>query len=337
MMAELRDAQQKVANGEMVVELDVALIDSSFVSDRINISDHPATADFIQSIRENGQQTPILVRPHPHVEGRYQVAYGHRRVHALRIIGRPVKAQIMALTDDELIIAQGQENRSRLDLSFIERCLFAKSLEEAKISRETICAAIRVDNPQLSRMLQVARGIPLDLVHAIGPAPSVGRRRWLEMVDALKALQWEDIQSGALSNATVETDSDERFNHVMLWLVGRSRHLSPPGSSVFSNGVDQRKAGADANSTRTPGRVPSERKIDGPPTASAESTHVSQPASSATSAQLEPFSIEQSTGEIRIVYNVDIFPVDQVEKWIEQIRRTAAALRKDTPAPEDSI
>ena len=52
-------------------------------------------------------------------EGFYQVAYGHRRVRATAILGIKVRAIVRDLTDAELVIAQGQENNARQDLSFI--------------------------------------------------------------------------------------------------------------------------------------------------------------------------------------------------------------------------
>src|SRR3954470_17986990 len=85
------EARAMVAAGDRVVELDPALIDPSFVSDRLATlpEDH---ANLVALIRERGQQVPILVRPHPERPGRYQVAYGHRRLRAAADLGRPVRA-----------------------------------------------------------------------------------------------------------------------------------------------------------------------------------------------------------------------------------------------------
>uniref|UniRef100_UPI001D0E2864 ParB/RepB/Spo0J family partition protein n=1 Tax=Klebsiella pneumoniae TaxID=573 RepID=UPI001D0E2864 len=73
---------------------------------------------------------PILVRPHPTIDGRYQVAYGHRRLVAVRQLGFKVKAVIRELSDDQLVVSQGQENNARTNLSYIERALFASRLED---------------------------------------------------------------------------------------------------------------------------------------------------------------------------------------------------------------
>ena len=42
--------------------------------------------------------------------------------------GRPVKAVVKKLGDEELVIAQGQENNERQDLSYIEKARFAHRL-----------------------------------------------------------------------------------------------------------------------------------------------------------------------------------------------------------------
>ncbi|MGO4611618.1 ParB/RepB/Spo0J family partition protein, partial [Variovorax sp. 2RAF20] len=73
--------------------------------------------ELVEQIREHGQQVPILVRPHPQAKGRYQVAYGHRRLAAAKKLGLSVRAVVRDLTDDQLVVSQGQENSARTNLS----------------------------------------------------------------------------------------------------------------------------------------------------------------------------------------------------------------------------
>jgi ParB family chromosome partitioning protein len=95
----VEEARALVAAGDRIVELDPALIDTSFVTDRLTPSADDG-ADLVAQIRERGQQVPILVRPHPDQAGRYQVAYGHRRLRAAAVLGRPVRAVVKALNDE---------------------------------------------------------------------------------------------------------------------------------------------------------------------------------------------------------------------------------------------
>lgn len=177
-LAEKAAKADQIAEGEVVVELDTELIDNSFVSDRME--DDAAFDEFVEGIRSRGQDSPILVRPHPTNHGRYQIVFGHRRVRAARTLGRKVKAVIRAVTNDEHVIAQGQENSARENLSFIERALFAQRLLDRGFERSTIQEALTTDAPMLTRMFQVSSRVPEELALAIGPSKSIGRDRWIE-------------------------------------------------------------------------------------------------------------------------------------------------------------
>jgi ParB family chromosome partitioning protein len=130
----------------------------------------------IESIRKEEQKVPILVR---RVDGgEYEVVYGRRRVLACRALRREVRAQVMDLSDEEALIAQGVENNERRNTSFIERALFAYQLQEAGIEPGVIQKVMGVDESLVRKMRAVASGIPRRLVERIGPAPDVGRRQW---------------------------------------------------------------------------------------------------------------------------------------------------------------
>jgi ParB family chromosome partitioning protein len=167
----------------LIVELDPAMIDPSFICDRMEPEDESYEL-LRDSIAVMGQSSPILVRPHPVTPGRYQVAFGHRRLRAVAALGRPARCIVKPLTDRDLVIAQGQENSARADLSFIERGRFAQTLKEAGYDRETIMQALSIDKSTLSRLISVARRLPTDIVDAVGPAPTVGRHRWMSLATA---------------------------------------------------------------------------------------------------------------------------------------------------------
>ena len=215
---EARHLRQALAEGERVVLLEPSLIDGSFVTDRLadGESGDPDFEALVKSLEESGQQVPILVRPHPISQGRFQTAYGHRRLAALRRLDRKVKAIIRPLTDDELVLAQGKENAERRNLSFIERAVFAKTLVQRGFARKLAGDALGIDKTELSRLIQVAESVPDGLARAIGPAPKAGRNRWM----ALAAKLGND-QACQLALATAESepsrrlDSDGRFAAVL--------------------------------------------------------------------------------------------------------------------------
>ena len=229
--AERRAAQvlgERIAAGQNVVEIDTVLIDPSFVTDRMRGTDQDH-AKLKELIRQHGQQVPVLLRPHPSQPSRFQVAYGHRRVRALAELERPVRAVVRELTDDELVVAQGQENNARKDLSFIERASFAATLEDRSFGRETIMAALNVDKTELSRLISVSRAIPRDIVEAIGPAPKAGRRRWMELADRLGARGADKAAAPILDDDKFRSrDSDGRFGFLYAALAPRRPKAARP-------------------------------------------------------------------------------------------------------------
>ncbi len=178
-----------------------------------------------------------------------EVAFGHRRLRAARDLGVPVRAVVRAISDDELVVAQGQENSGRTDLTFIERARFAARLEDADFSRETIMAALTVDKTDLSRLIAIATRIPGEIVEAIGPAPGIGRPRWQDLSDLLR----EAAQRTRAARIAAEPDfakrtSDGRFET----LLARLRKAPARGRRprVFRGGG--RHAGGSPRGRRRP-------------------------------------------------------------------------------------
>ncbi|SIR26691.1 chromosome partitioning protein, ParB family [Rhizobium sp. RU20A] len=222
--------ERQLSEGQTVVLLDPDLIDASFVSDRLERLDLDPV--FVEQIRVHGQQVPILVRPHPDVPERYQVAYGHRRLAAARRLRLPVSALVRALSDDELVVAQGQENSARTDLTYIERALFAARLERLGFARAVIMDALSIDKAALSHMLGVTTRIPDALIEAIGPAPGFGRRRWLELADLLAApgsLDRANACAGAAGFA--DLTSDRRMQAVLDAIIEAAPPARPAGAA----------------------------------------------------------------------------------------------------------
>lgn len=216
---------------QSVVEIAPDLIDASPIADRLNGSED-SHDELVALIREHGQQVPILVRPHPEREGRYQIAYGRRRAKACANLGRAVQAVVKNLTDNELVVAQGQENNAREDLSFIEKALFAAQLEENGYGRDTIMAALSVDKTGLSRLISSAVKIPRTIIEAIGPAPKAGRDRWIGLavrLDAPRAL--EVAERLVVDGAFTKKKSDERFNQIFDEVAPKKS--KPPPSTVW--------------------------------------------------------------------------------------------------------
>lgn len=172
----------KDLSSNAVREISVDMIEEDGPKDRLSFTDADV-ATLAESIREHGQQVPIMVRPVTDKPGRFRIVYGRRRLRALRSLGLPAKALVRSLSDEQAILAQGQENSQRLDPSFIEKALFATELAESGYEQAVILDALAIDKPMLSRMAKVARAIPETVIQRIGSAHGIGRRRWEELAD----------------------------------------------------------------------------------------------------------------------------------------------------------
>lgn len=203
-----------VESGEgWIQDLDPQVIDASPYPDRLPDDDPQDFERFKRSIEEEGQKVPIQVRRHPSSSDRYQVVYGHRRWRAALELGRTVRAIEVEISDLDLVLAQGIENASRQDLTWIERALFASRMDDAGIKARHIYAALSIEDAELARMRSVYRAIPADIIEAIGRAPKIGRPRWLDLAKAISAAPNAlDVVRAALLDANRANEtSDQRF------------------------------------------------------------------------------------------------------------------------------
>lgn len=209
----------KLLEGETIVEIDPDLVDESFAKDRVNIDKSDYEMDYRQvldSIRQSGQNTPALIRPHPNSSGRYMLVFGRLRHRAAKELGIKLRAVVKKMSDREHVIAQGQENNARANTSFIEKALFAADIirNNYDTDNSTALAAIGVDKPTLSKMLSVASLEP-KLIEAIGRAKGIGRDRWYELKLLLDKPGNIELALGVAEDVGVsELSSEEKFERV---------------------------------------------------------------------------------------------------------------------------
>ena len=205
-----------------IQEIDTHLITSWGPQDRleltaVNKADMAEdTHTLVESIRENGQQVPVLLRPCPHEDGRFDVIYGRRRILACRELDIPVKALIRTLDDTEALMAKGLENASRVQLSFYERARFAAAIMQQGYSREATMQALAISKNTLSQLERIPRLVPDKVGDAIGAAPGAGRPKWMALATlfeegTLKEATALDVVGGLAEDVT----SDGRLDAVI--------------------------------------------------------------------------------------------------------------------------
>ena len=220
----LAENSKRLLEGETIVEIDPQLIDVSFVSDRLS-DDDQAFDELKASIAAGRQDTPVLLRPHPELDGRYMIVFGHRRVRVASALNRKVRAVVKPMDDVAHILAQGQENTARADLSFIEKALFAKNLLDMGQAKDVIQAALTIDDTGFPFMLSLAQNVPRDVIEQIGPAKQIGRDRWEDFKKlALEPANDKILKVALEFDGFQHLDSDARFEflHSKLAEAGRA-------------------------------------------------------------------------------------------------------------------
>ncbi len=250
---ELKTLNTQMSSSVNVVELDTESVQPSFVADRMEVAFDPAFEALKESISETGQQVPILVRPTPGEQGTYQIAYGHRRWKACRALGKPVRGVIKELSDEELLVAQGQENHERKDLSFIETCLFVYRLAQ-DYPQTLIVKAIGKDKSLVSKLRKLATTMPEEFLRMIGPAPKIGRPRWEEMASffqegKLSVTHQKAVNSLFALDSFAELHSDERFSEVLQLLQETPAELEtkslPEGGEIAVSAHSRKQSNSE--------------------------------------------------------------------------------------------
>ncbi|MEI2298825.1 hypothetical protein [Ensifer sp. MJa1] len=99
-----------------------------------------------------------------------------------KALKRKVRAVVKDLNDQDHLVAQGQENSARANLSFLEKELFAAEIARRPFDCDNAItlSALFTDRATFSRMLAVST-IPRDVLDGVGAAKEIGRDRWYEL------------------------------------------------------------------------------------------------------------------------------------------------------------
>ncbi|WP_022778254.1 ParB/RepB/Spo0J family partition protein [Butyrivibrio sp. AE3009] len=118
-----------VPSTEGTVDLDVMTI-YPFENHPFKVVDDEKMDELVESIKESGVLTPVLVRPDD--EGTYEMISGHRRLHAAKRAGlRKIPAIIKEMTNDDATIAMVNANMQREEILPSEKAFAFKMKMDA--------------------------------------------------------------------------------------------------------------------------------------------------------------------------------------------------------------
>ncbi len=173
-----------VPSTEGTVDLDVMTI-YPFENHPFKVVDDEKMDELVESIKESGVLTPVLVRPDD--EGTYEMISGHRRLHAAKRAGlRKIPAIIKEMTNDDATIAMVDSNMQREEILPSERAFSLKmkmdamnhrgsrsdltlSTERTKLhSAESVGETVGLKHSQVHRYIRLTYLIPklLEMVDA---------------------------------------------------------------------------------------------------------------------------------------------------------------------------
>ncbi len=215
-------------------EIDPNIIDDWGPVDRleeftaVNVEDDDESFEGLKnSIREGGQQVPILVRRSKATEGRFEAIYGRRRLKACREIGIKVRANVQDIDDATALLAKGLENAARRNLSFYEKARFAVAIQTAGHDAATVRQVLNLSASGHSHLTKVTQNVPVKIGDLIGAAPKSGRPKWTELAELfLSKKLTERVALDILTRISASSGSDDRLEFLIREATKRGAKTS---------------------------------------------------------------------------------------------------------------
>ena len=149
-------AVQAPPQGATVRQVPLDLLEPNPFQPRSSI-DPAALEELAQSIRLRGILQPLLVRPHPTADGRYQIVAGERRWRAAGTAGlHEVPALVHAMTDTEAAAVALVENLQRQDLNAMDEAEgYNRLLTRFEFTQEALGQAVGKSRSHIANTLRL--------------------------------------------------------------------------------------------------------------------------------------------------------------------------------------
>jgi ParB/RepB/Spo0J family partition protein len=138
--------------------IDINLIDENPYWRR-KVYDESSIAELKASLVQHGQLEPVTVRPKG---DRYELAFGHRRLKAVKGVNLPkVRAVVRNLTDEEMLEMAVVENLQREDLNPIDEAEAYKLMQEKlRYTQEVIGIRVGKSQERIANMVSLLKSDP---------------------------------------------------------------------------------------------------------------------------------------------------------------------------------
>ncbi|HLP22687.1 MAG TPA: ParB/RepB/Spo0J family partition protein [Microbacteriaceae bacterium] len=144
--------------GAQLVQLNPADIIPNPAQPR-KVFDEDHLKELIHSVREFGVLQPIVVRPRPGVDGKYELIMGERRLRASKAAGlKSIPAVVRDTADEDLLRDALLENLHRSQLNPLEEAsAYQQLLEDFGITQEQLAERIGRSRPQISNTIRLLK------------------------------------------------------------------------------------------------------------------------------------------------------------------------------------
>lgn len=151
------------------------------------------------SIRENGLLQPLVVRPSPTTEGRYELVAGERRFRSIQSLGwEDVPVLVREVDDEALLVLALVENLQREQLNPLEEAEGYQSLiDRFDMTQEDVARAVGKERSTVANCLRLLK-LPVSIRKLLREGTlSMGHARALVGVD-------DPVQAGDLARQAVK-------------------------------------------------------------------------------------------------------------------------------------
>ena len=218
-----------------IISIDPQLIDPNPYQPRQDMDGEPLQR-LAEDIAEHGLLQKPAARPHPEHAGRYQLAFGHRRLAAWQIAfpGQPIEVDVTPMDDKQMFTAAIVENEDREALSAIEKAKAMQSyittfnvtqLEAGKLFGLTSQGAVS----NLLRLLKLPA--PIQTLVTDGELPE----RFARQVLPLAQVRPEEATKIAKVIAKAPEDEREDAAKSQMWTMLRGKNVKSLHSAPWGD------------------------------------------------------------------------------------------------------